>query len=853
MTAAAARKLQKEIENVLKKVEDGIGEFDEFFEQATAAANSQQKERLGEELKKSINKLQRLRAQMREWIGQNAVPSGQKDKLEEYRRKIEHDMHRFKDFERDLKTKAFSTCALGQETELGMEEAEKLKYQEWLTSTIQALNDQLDTFEADLELLGNKKSLSSDDKFRSGQLKTVQERHRWHIKKLEQLLRASDNDAIEMSDLAVINDSVDLYVETHQDPDYYHDEGLYDCFDLAEYEESKSVKPSSEVLDCSTPVGSKEEPVKKGKEKEKQRKADKKDKKKEEKLKKDTTVGGTTPMNSGGGSTKAAASPTITDSLTPKVVEVSLLDQLDLDEVKVQEDQLLSEAEEFICKICQIHVVGCSPKLTSCSHLFCGDCIAQWFAQHPESQSWAQRAKNAGSERVVPCPVCKQPLGEKRDLYPVCGLTSRSENLLLWRMLSSLKIMCANHPKADPKNGKCEWIGEYGSYQKHIKVCKNVAGCEAAMASPVSEAHTQMMPPPILSLEAESEAAESSTDVSRLTTPAVTPAHHPAAAPAVRMSPMPTPVLEPQQAPRPEVVVAASSPVHEARSPVSAAPQVRPSPAPTTPAPTTTDTPSRKGGMWEAAKKQAETPTNAERNVPAAPAPSEMPVVNRTKSAEAEPVVAAPSKTGAATSHDSKVTQRQLHEDHKATSPVAADMEVVKAASSFEPTGPQMVQVAVGDRIQVLEKHSSGWTYCKNLTSGSSNIGWVPSWISQAAAAPEPARPQVVKPKATASLPPAPAPSSAPNVSAPAHKAVQAAAAVVPVPSPAPAAEARTYIRATAPFSAATQSQMSLAPADLIDIVERHSSGWTYGRKVQEPSAAVIEGWFPDWVIAQTK
>ena len=28
------------------------------------------------------------------------------------------------------------------------------------------------------------------------------------------------------------------------------------------------------------------------------------------------------------------------------------------------------------------------------------------------------------------------------------------------------------HPKF--KDGKCDWVGEYGTYQKHIEVCKNV-------------------------------------------------------------------------------------------------------------------------------------------------------------------------------------------------------------------------------------------------------------------------------------------------------------------------------------------------------------------------------------------
>jgi len=174
MTAAAARKLQKDIDVVLKKVEDGLDEFNEVWDQATTSSNASQKEKLGEELKRAINKLQRFRAQIREWIGQSEVKS--KDKLEDARKRIESNMQRFKEFERDLKTKAFSTCALAKDDELDIEEAEKIKYQEWLVNTIQALNDQLDEFEADLLVFENKKSLSNDDKSRSAELKVLQER-----------------------------------------------------------------------------------------------------------------------------------------------------------------------------------------------------------------------------------------------------------------------------------------------------------------------------------------------------------------------------------------------------------------------------------------------------------------------------------------------------------------------------------------------------------------------------------------------------------------------------------------------------------------------------------------------------
>jgi len=153
--------------------------------------------------------------------------------------------------------------------------------------------------------------------------------------------------------------------------------------------------------------------------------------------------------------------------------EVSLADK----DAKVQWDQVLRETaddcemvEEFICKICQVHVVGCEPKLARCSHLFCGDCITKWFEVQPRSLSWAQRAQSGGR---VPCPVCKEPLHPQRDLFLVCP-TGQNESALLWRLLSGVKIACANSAKCR-SDGKCTWTGEYGSYQKHIQTCKNVS------------------------------------------------------------------------------------------------------------------------------------------------------------------------------------------------------------------------------------------------------------------------------------------------------------------------------------------------------------------------------------------
>jgi len=151
-------------------------------------------------------------------------------------------------------------------------------------------------------------------------------------------------------------------------------------------------------------------------------------------------------------------------------------------EVKVGADQLLKEQaadreiiDEFICKICQVHVVGCGPKLARCSHLFCGDCIATWFDLHPGNQTWAQRAQAKGS---VPCPVCKELLHEEHDLFAVTE-DGGTESAFLWQMLSGLRIACANHPQCRA-DGECTWTGQYGDFQKHFQVCSNSPVIETA-------------------------------------------------------------------------------------------------------------------------------------------------------------------------------------------------------------------------------------------------------------------------------------------------------------------------------------------------------------------------------------
>lgn len=787
MAAAAARKLQKEVEVVLKKGHEGTEEFAELWDQM-ASAQGPQKERLGEELKKCINKLQRLRSQMRDWLGSNAVPTNLKDKLEEGRKQIENDMSRFKDFEREFKTKAFSSTGLAKMDELDLEEAEKQKYQEWLAQTIQALKDQLDQFEADTQLLSGKKAPSADDKSRLPKLQKAQERTRWHIKKLEQLLRAANNDAVEVSDLAVAKDSIELFVEAGEDSDFHHDEQLYDCFDLTEYEE-KALPKGIELLDRaddSTISGSVALSKKAAKEKDKKKKWDKKEKAEKK-------------------------PPPQQPKVNKAIIEEDSLKEPD--EVKVQEDQLLTEREEFICKICQIHVVGCRPKLTSCSHLFCGDCIWQWFNQHPDTQTWAQRAKAAGPDRCVPCPVCKKSLNENQDLVSVSSDTQRGENVLLWRMLSGLRIMCINNPKLRKEDGKCDWIGEYGTYQKHYEVCKNVPLADADY--PPETPTPQKLPAPE-KLPAPTPAPPAK-QVSKATPP-VAPKKSPKIAPKAMTSlpkaSAPNVAAQPMAQP-----IATAPPAVAPVAPVAPAPQA----APTAP-PVVRAEERREPPQPQMPQPQLPAPQQcpvAPQVAPVAPQvqvqPQVQPLVQRREEAPAAPAAAAPA--------------------------AQASGYQGRACGNFEATGPTMVPVRQGDLIEVLETHPTGWSYAKNLSNSGTPPGWVPSWIVDASARAKETvdartdpiskqiivqtrdRDQDVRP--TAVQPAAPAPQ-------PVHA------------SPAPVRAQAQLVQAARDFASGSDSQMSLSASDYVEIVERHQSGWTFGRKMVG-GMSVSEGWFPDW------
>lgn len=83
----ASRKIQQEIDKTFKKVDEGIEEFNGIYDKIYSSSNAAQKDKLEDNLKREIKKLQRSRDQIKTWAAGNEVKD--KTQLLEYRKKIE--------------------------------------------------------------------------------------------------------------------------------------------------------------------------------------------------------------------------------------------------------------------------------------------------------------------------------------------------------------------------------------------------------------------------------------------------------------------------------------------------------------------------------------------------------------------------------------------------------------------------------------------------------------------------------------------------------------------------------------------------------------------------------------------
>ncbi|KAK8651514.1 hypothetical protein V6N13_141115 [Hibiscus sabdariffa] len=237
----ASRKLQGEIDRVLKKVQEGVDVFDSIWNKVYDTDNVNQKEKFEADLKKEIKKLQRYRDQIKTWIQSSEIKdkkisASYEQALVDARKQIEREMERFKICEKETKTKAFSKEGLGQQPKTDPKEKAKSETRDWLNNVVSELESQIDNFEAEIEGLSVKKGKTRPP--RLTHLETSITRHKAHIMKLELILRLLDNDELSPEQVNDVKDFLDDYVERNQeDFDEFSDvDELYNSLPLDKVE-----------------------------------------------------------------------------------------------------------------------------------------------------------------------------------------------------------------------------------------------------------------------------------------------------------------------------------------------------------------------------------------------------------------------------------------------------------------------------------------------------------------------------------------------------------------------------------------------------------------------------------------
>ena len=126
-------------------------------------------------------------------------------------------MERFKACEKEMKTKAFSKEGLIQAAKLDPKEQEKEDTMQWLQAQVEELQMQVEQTEAEIEALqgtGKKKNKSSATG-RLEELDGLNERRKWHVSRLEIILRLLNNGSLSTEKVLALKDDVQYFVENN--------------------------------------------------------------------------------------------------------------------------------------------------------------------------------------------------------------------------------------------------------------------------------------------------------------------------------------------------------------------------------------------------------------------------------------------------------------------------------------------------------------------------------------------------------------------------------------------------------------------------------------------------------------
>lgn len=132
---------------------------------------------------------------------------------------IVQQMEKFKACEKEMKTKAFSKEGLIQAAKLDPKEQEKEEAMSWLQAQVEELQMQVESTEAEVESLqgaGKKRNKAgSNAAGRLEELELLNERRKWHIGRLEIVLRLLNNGSLSTEKVFGLKEDVSYFVESN--------------------------------------------------------------------------------------------------------------------------------------------------------------------------------------------------------------------------------------------------------------------------------------------------------------------------------------------------------------------------------------------------------------------------------------------------------------------------------------------------------------------------------------------------------------------------------------------------------------------------------------------------------------
>jgi len=165
-------------------------------------------------------------------------------------------MEKFKACEKEMKTKAFSKEGLIAAAKLDPKEQEKEDAMQWLQQQVEELQMQVESTEAEVESLQSqskkKNKAGTTAAGRLEELEALNDRRKWHINRLELVLRLTNNGSITAEQVNSLKEDVSYFVTSNtvrlfdkllvspliqvQEDDFEDDDGIYDELNLDEVE-----------------------------------------------------------------------------------------------------------------------------------------------------------------------------------------------------------------------------------------------------------------------------------------------------------------------------------------------------------------------------------------------------------------------------------------------------------------------------------------------------------------------------------------------------------------------------------------------------------------------------------------